>query len=787
MRQLLLAAVLLPGVALANLYVCHAAGGACPVLHTCPCPDVDGTPTGPCTPISPQVVCGDEYSPGHFWCDDAISASLFVYDCTPPTCKSKDGCKEGVWDRPPANSITIDDAGLAQGPTATCNAANEVATCLKGQPNQCLGDPLVSLSGSSYHEVEDVRLPGTVADLRLVRRFTSLPETNAWKLAMTGVAKPFGSVPGNALQAYWTHNFFAGLSVVGDGGIEVRDVDGRAHSFVACAAPCYAAPQGTSEQSSRMYWDGSTYVLLHADGRRYAYGLVLGEWRLVRIEDAQYPASGELARVLASLSYTASPCAGAALLDGGAPVALDRVTSLEGVELRFHYVAMANTDVAPGANGLFHEPTPTTECVLASVGVKPPAGTEETAATYSYTGPGLVGTVTWGADGGRGTETYAVGPGTWSVSRNGVTETTHASTGGAGATDKTYGQQPLFVLSAGAGTSHQTWDEYLPSGTGASNVRFSNARTVDTADFGNGRWRLSSQTQACRTSECASGYPYSMQWNYGLFENEPRMTSAVNMRGGYTAYTWATSAASLATPLNPYELQSVARGANDASGAGALESTSYTYSYGGVGQPTRDYRQLTTQETTASVLQSGGQARTVRVFDTATNRLKALFQAGYTRAFDSAPATPTWTIAARTLGTFFFTQRKCGDQARDAFGRTLEVHGPCLVADTSATDCPAGAVFPVTQAFYFGATGTADAHRLQLLRKWTGVTNPTACSGTSLDTTYAGYDAFGNADLVIDANGVATTRVFSDDRLISETTAGKTTSYTWERGVLVGA
>jgi len=263
--------------------------------------------------------------------------------------------------------------------------------------------------------------------------------------------------------------------------------------------------------------------------------------------------------------------------------------------------------------------------------------------------------------------------------------------------------------------------------------------------------------------------------------------AAQDKRGNWTAYGYSlpSSVPADAGFLLPSELTAVYKGATAPDGGGALETVNYSYLYGGTTQSPRAYEQLRGTESRPSVLQSGQNAVTQYIYDTGVNRLKAVIKSGYTQTWNGS----TWTTSLRYIGTFYLTRHVClNESSDDALGRTLEIHGPCLVAGVNSNDCDVAPTsnIPITQYFYWPAnTANNNGNRLQKVSRYPQNGGPSACGGFSpLDTTYGNYDALGNPMLVTDPNGVATSFTYEENRVKSQTTGGQTTGYTYELGKL---
>ncbi len=242
--------------------------------------------------------------------------------------------------------------------------------------------------------------------------------------------------------------------------------------------------------------------------------------------------------------------------------------------------------------------------------------------------------------------------------------------------------------------------------------------------------------------------------------------------GAWEVATYATPADAGAVPTR--ELRQVVRGASAADGTGALESTNYSYAYGGVGRSPRAFEPLVKTEDHPSVVNAGQNAITTYNYDTSTNQLRSVIKQGWSGAFDSSGA---WSTVARFVGTFYFTDS-------DPLGRATRIHGPCFVTDVSATDCVSGAAWPITDYVYFPANATApnDSNRLNTVSRYSSM-----ASGNKQVTTYSAYDAFGNPKVVWFGPTDGQTFVYQENHVIQRTDmggGGPTWHYLYDLGQL---
>lgn len=157
----------------------------------------------------------------------------------------------------------------------------------------------------------------------------------------------------------------------------------------------------------------------------------------------------------------------------------------------------------------------------------------------------------------------------------------------------------------------------------------------------------------------------------------------------------------------PLELSKVTSGLpGDVSEDGPLfSSTSYGYKYNqsahtrpddALTEPAAFEQHTTYTKSNTGATAGRGVLETFRTFDaTHTNRLVSVIHKGNTTLLDGGSP-------SKYVGTFFFTSDSC-THASDPLGRVVEVHGPCFVADETASDCSPSlnsASVPVTRYTY---------------------------------------------------------------------------------------
>jgi RHS repeat-associated protein len=770
----------------------------CPIVWHCPCPGPDGV-AAPCDYAPGHVLlCGrdlipGDWGPGNFVCDGTDETALVQYDCQPlgQPCESEKLCEVAKWEIPRSGWHLNPATGSATWPTArksaSCTAdAQPNPRCEREQycnPSVAccpsFGDPIAAKDDNSVEHLEDLRVPTSLGPLTFERYFTKSPYAYAWQ-QVPGAAKPFGTSPLNESTMHWTHNWHSMVRrLAPDEGQKyaLLDTTGMISQFHACSPmPCYASAVGGSATEDMLYVESNRITLLRPSTGRFIYESALGadSYYLTRWEDPQYAAAGESPRVRAALTYATPP--GCPVYAASGVPYLSGVQAADGTRLVFSWTA--NT------------------CSLRSVAVGKGAAVQVAVqfslSQYSGDGGSLNLTAAFGSDAGAGTEVYAFSPSVgWSRTRDGVQVARHPyNTGtladfGQGDVElfrkSTVQSRPCTVGGCDAGSAYAyNWTEYVPQF--GQTYRTARTRTVTLERVPlSTQPMMTSSSEGCDFLECTGSVTRSLA--YESTATGPRVKSASNGRGGYTVNGFGAGAV-LPTGGQRVELVSRLEGATTAAGASPLLAAQYTYAYGSVGQTPRGYEQYVAEERRPSVLYAGQQARLVTRRDSATNRVTAEFKTGWTRDFNATTA--TWSDIAKVVGTFYFTQRKCTDNAADSLGRTLEVHGPCFVSDIGATDCPMGTVFPVTQYGYYptNAANPLNASRREYVRTWVSVNDPSRCTGVQLTTAYGNYDLRGGPGLVTDANGMATTLTYEDGRLKTSTLNGQTTSYTWDNGKL---
>ncbi len=801
----------------------------------------------PCC-ISPVTGCTDAGPMGVDTCNPQCPLNS---KCSMPFEK----CREGTC-KPNPDPITINHSTGEHSPSATSCVPNSTcptgedcpdspSSCDDTDAPQCggsgpapggpkpkpgwVGDPIQMTSGNSVEEAIDVRIQGTVRALELRRYFTSNEKkwasfVSLGKLDAGYLPKPFGGSHSYGASLEWWHSLYTFVhahgTTAGSSFWTLRQGDGTRVDFIACnrgANGCWA-PLAPSfrDRALRLFAPSTGGFIAYVPGEgRYVYqdkwtaSSYLASWYfLTRLEDEQYPASGGSARNIVQLTYAAPfvACPGQSSTGNPGVPYLAAATTLEGAQLTFNYKQLPSLT-----------PQVPVECVLASVtlGTTPlPDGGAPYVAVYNYSGApptytgtelaGKLSSVTHPDTAEKHSYTYSSTSFTSGI--DGVASTTHSGPGGGVMTaEQTYNglvrsQNSATPIPCDAGSNclpdggrQGTAYRWAETGSGAGNGGSSGVQYFQLASFVRTAATLGPrmyERQDCppNTTCPDSANAGTERWESATLANgDVVITGVKDKRDGWTAHAYAPPDAG--SSIRHSELRTTLRGALAADGGSALERTDFAYSYNGSPPGgTAAFEQRRTQETRASVLQSGQNTVRRYQYDTATNRLKSVIESGYTRTFNGT----SWSTVQRFIGTFYFTNHVCLAGTADSYGRVAEVHGPCLVASATATDCNVSAPnYPITQYFYWPAGSGANTMRLQRVAKLTQATSVTACSGAaSIDTTFDNYDSRGNPGTATDANGVVTKYTYVGDLVKSATVAfgtaeAATTTYEYDNKELM--
>ncbi|HZH15385.1 MAG TPA: RHS repeat-associated core domain-containing protein [Archangium sp.] len=630
-------------------------------------------------------------------------------------------------------------------------------------------DPVNMVTGTSFERVQDVAVTDSVTALSFARTFSSRGDEWGHDGPLMGAPKPFGASTSNKDSVEWWHNWM-GVVVEQTYYWSVRDREGRLLRFTPCAGvPCQAAlSEGNASQRERLWRTANGYELVQQDGSRLAF-----EARFV-------PASGGrnryfLSRVvspvgvtLATLSYAVPAVAGCpqggAASGAGVPY-LSSVQTAAGSTLSFAYRALTGADGA-------------VECVMSSVSLGSSVVPEVMYAYATVGGverPGRVAKAQYGTR----QEEYLYTAGDFRRSQQGVELVRHTY-------GVTYGAEGRVVSVEGEGSGvsiewawltatcqpgsnccgkvpqrRKATDTQVGRGDGTETAASLTYTYETLSNYGQEMApRLYRKEEACTPSQACSAGTERTEWACSSAAVPGHEAARQDKRGNWEVYGYA-----LSTGTQPrLERTSVKTGASDMFGAGALEEQTFSYTYGSNGEQLPQ----TTEE--PSVL--GGASdrkRTLNVYE--AGRRKAVIESGWTLVRNGVGV---WTAERRFVGTFSFTSHvSLGLTVPDALGRTMEVHGPCIVSGESATDCSAADDYPLTRYEYYPSSAAENVRN----RLWKVSSYPTRTSTLPLTTEYLGYDARGQVTSVSDPNGVVTGSIYEEDRLLQKTTNGQTTSY----------
>ncbi|MFP2930506.1 RHS repeat-associated core domain-containing protein [Pyxidicoccus sp. 3LG] len=730
------------------------------------------------------------------FCADGVccspSAPIGCHQGAAPTCcatnrKCDDG-RLGCVAECPAGQSACGDFCCAAG--EECNPATK--TCgapLPPPPPECegpkcacsptlVGDPVEIGQGTSFVHVADVELPGVADGLGFSRFFTSRADAWAEEAPLAQVPKPFGASPSAPDSLLWWHNYLS-LVTVDASSWSVRDRGGMLHRFTPCTGtPCWATPAFNNASTPyRLEHTASGFVLHAADGERLVfespYAVVAGNvsrYFLTRIVSA-------LGITLAELTYSQPP---SPQCPAGSTGTAPGVPYLAGIRTPLSQLVLTHRPLQREDGGV--------ECVISDVslqGMETDGGTSLTpVVVYAYASggaverPGHVAVASWA---GRN-ESYAYTSAGFVQSSSDGTTVLHQYSNGVVSQSEAPGQ----VLQI----STTTQNVGCQSGSNCCGVAPRVRAVVDlSAGRGDGLDGGSGLTQSYETlsnlgqtlaprfyrmaesctvaGSCSPGSTQS-EWTCSTPTQPGYEKARKDKRGSWEVYSYAAPDGGV--PVLPLQRTAVKRGASDMNGTGALEEEFFSYEQGPGGE------QLLKTHEEASVLGGpGARARTTQVYVPGTNRLRASIQSGWTRERQSDG---TWATVQRFVGTFYYTSYVSqGDLTPDPLERTLEMHGPCMVAGETATAC-ASVDYPLTRYAYWPDTATGG--RRNRMMTMSVYASPTA---TPSVTTYSNYDAWGNATEIVAADGVVSQYAFDGSRLVSVTVGTQApTQYGYDQG-----
>jgi YD repeat-containing protein len=702
------------------------------------------------------------------------------------------------------------------------------------------------------YSVVDVRVKGSIGDFSLVRHYSSADETwrvRSTDPKSEPFGSPHVvSAGGSQIQVLrWWHSLYSFVQVryrqcrpqqIEEGTCDpsvpyylVRDTSGRKHEFSYCEpqAPDFTCMTvNEADPELKLFVDGG-FALYTPEGR-YHYRMQTGDTYLLSyVEDAQYNEAGACqgadagplgCRRRVTLSYLVPPVCQGTTVDSNV-LFVDEAVTGSGARLKFNYeriprrgggageyecvllsVSLKGTDSAPAQSVVSYEYMEGTSGLL-SAAYRPETRTRT---SYEYT---LSGQRAWVVredgklitqqflDPERGHLLQDSGP-----DRNYVVtaENNRVGTAVDVCHPGVFGPESLSdqVTSSCKPTQWQYFKDFQATSGDGSGGTVKLNRDFLLSHYDKQGPLLTKANVSCEpTAGNCTGLPAAgWEWQIGKLIYDGNRKRDVpkaerDSNAGWKAYVHRIplDAAGNQDYMAPPELTTIYSGAVDNMGAGALLTQRYVYEYGGAARPAsqRANEQLVKHVKVETVL-PGTTGRTESVttvrYDPYTNRVMAVIQEGNTWGFQNG----VWQAVPRTIGTFYFTARTCGEGANqpDTLGRVLESHGPCLV-NADQTDCSGTGTVPIVQYEYYPAS--ASANRANRLKRKTVFTNNTgvSCNGAlGLTTTYDSYDARGNVLANTDPNGLQTMYVYEGERLVESSVLGVTTRYGFDDGATHG-
>lgn len=718
-----------------------------------------GHPSSACGSCTLGSSCTDPIS----GCDGICSANQFVAD---------------------GDAGTFGGSVLPNSCVATCSYAppppktKNGAVCRVGGP-RAKGDPFSLENGTGTFVSSESTIETALGPLHFEKFYVTSPVRIP---SQPFVPTPFGTSPLIANGMQWWHSLYSYVSPLSGNRWAVFYPTGDVANFSrcdagtsGCFAPVAADSREVTDKLLYLVTDAGSSFTLYRNDRRFVYS---SRWDsgdggtshfLTRIEPGNYSTTS----AIATLTYATPDAGGCPGGSNGVPY-IDTVVTAEGTRLDFRYVKLSSPPDSKFDGG---------ECVLSSI--YRDGGLELVHYTYANSTAGLLASAQYPQRpvlGGSGrTENYAYDGG-FVVSEgastllflsmsSGVVQHQYAMSDGTNLNDL-WSRDPLDAgLSCTSGNPDCAQvlevgvrQPGVLSGEGESN-------SASSASLRYSRMESSLHFAGTRNSKEYQGSA-STEWKWdgsdaGLLFN----TGVKDENGHYTTRTVATPAGLPATFTTPYEVTSLSRGASNFSGSGALEVTNFTYAYSDAGSPS-PYTQLLKTESRSSVL-DGGSALTTYNYEAGSDRLVSVIRSGTTRYYASRFNWPTTT---KHIGTFYRSNS-------DPLGRVTEVHGPCFVPDSGATECGSGSAPFTTYEYYaLGASGHNSGRLYRVTRYPNSTSNGSTITAGSggLATVYAAYDVWGNPTQVTDPNSVVTTYTYQESRVTSREVDGATWSYGYD-------
>lgn len=544
-----------------------------------------------------------------------------------PSCMRRSRCGGGAPRKTPAEHGVCRATGFGE----------------SGGPRE-VGDPIDVETGLSKHGHVDISLPSIEARFEFTRFYTS--SLDEWRRGqgVSGVSPPFGTNPVHPTTVNWSHSLFSFVHELGGTNCQVsaRRTNGSLLSFTGCGSGFMTPDARALELGARLFRTGTGFELYDGN-RRFDYNESSGTaWLLSSIRDGVVSTNRP---PLALISYS-TQC--------GNKVIRYVTVGGQSPQLTFNYAA------APGVGN----------CVLSSITFG------DQRVDYQYSTQGLAR-----AYGGAFDESYDYPEygGVFAVRSYGSARIRHQYA-------TVNGQQRVVSLAESVdGSNLIARDTFVSAGcapnTSCVQTRLSYQRVGSFVGDG-------SRTPATKTYTIDGDFSVGGDFRTRA-TTTPGLAAAWSVSGtpksetfaddrGTTLQNWYAVDAGAEFDAGTAAVPELVRSQTDVNG---LTST-FAWVWGTRQTP------LLKSVTSPSALVPGASTVTTYDWDTTRNLLKAEFKRGRTQEF-GASNWAAWTGVGRVTAVFYRTTPACGAQVGtpDAHDRIVEVHGPCFVANESATTC----------------------------------------------------------------------------------------------------
>lgn len=515
-----------------------------------------------------------------------------------------------------------------------------------------IGDPIDADTGLTLYGHVDVRLPAVESEFQLTRFYTASPVFWTRYGGTNGLASPFGTNDSDVTN--WSHSLFSFVAPTGNCIVAVRRTDGSVIEFTGCSDGFMTGDEEALELGARLLRDAAQNQYTLFDGNRafvYATSAPGNVLLLTRITDGlQSPQRPAIAEIQYDTSTSCGPIISIVMVGGSST-------------LNFNYQAVSK--VGP--------------CVLSNI-----TSGGETVVTYEYDAQfGL---------------SRAFGPAfdeSFTAPLGGNDVFTAASYNGQRVRHeygKVDGQTRVVALKESVdGHTLALRDSFVGAecmgSTSCLGTRYKYERTGSYVGDGT-RTPASPQsysvdgryTPAHNFRSTAHSAPDGVSSStFGSASASPRVASTVTQASAGTQMsTWEVTATSSVPNTVKTQVDE------------HLRPTELSWVFGVNETP------LLHTMTTTSVLDPAKKSVTTYSWDTTKSRLVAQFRSGVTRELQGGQ----WKNVDRVVATFYRTARACSAGGADPMDRTVEIHGPCFVASTSATTCAPGQRFHIRAIEY---------------------------------------------------------------------------------------